>query len=139
METHAFPPRRFDLSTKPGPLLEPGPKAGLVPVPSAPNVREQLARILASPCFAESDRMRRFLTLVVDEKLKGRPGRLKEVVIGIEVFDKKPPYDPRLDPIVRVEARRLRAKLVEYYEGHGRADALLIELPKGSYSPVFRF
>ena len=125
------------MSTKPGPRFESGPQAGAVPALTPDAVRSQLARILASPAFAESDRMRRFLTLVVEEKLKGHPGRLKEFVIGVEVFDKKPPYDTRLDPIVRVEARRLRAKLSEYYQGPGLADNVLIELPKGSYSPVF--
>ena len=53
----------------------------------------------------------------------------------MEVFDRKPDYDPRVDPIVRVEARRLRAKLKAYYEGDGSADAVLIEFPSGSYAP----
>jgi serine/threonine-protein kinase len=63
---------------------------------------------------------------------------LKEIVIGSSVFDRDPHYDPRLDPIVRVEARRLRTKLEAYYEAEGRDDALVIELPRGSYVPVFR-
>jgi serine/threonine-protein kinase len=59
--------------------------------------------------------------------------------VGVEVFDRGPAYDPRIDPIVRVEARRLRAKLKAYYASAGRDDQLRIEFPKGSYSPVFRF
>ena len=73
-------------------------------------VREQAARILASANFADSSRMIRFLQFAVDETLEGRADRLKEIVIGMEVFDRSPSYDPRLDPIVRVEARRLRAR-----------------------------
>jgi len=101
-------------------------------------VRTQLDKILASEEFSDSERMCRFLRFVVEEKLNGGPGRLKEIVIGLEVFDKKPPYDPRIDPIVRVEARRLRSKLHKYYEHGGREDHIVIELPKGRYSPVFQ-
>jgi TolB-like protein/Tfp pilus assembly protein PilF len=80
--------------------------------------------------------MRRFLQFVVDESLHGRASALKEQVIGASVFDRAPDYDPAVDPIVRVEARRLRAKLHEYYRDAGPA-AVLIELPKGSYVPLF--
>lgn len=102
------------------------------------DVRLQLEKILASDMFADSGRMQRFLRLAVEHKLSGAPGRLKETIIGVEVFDKKPAYDPRLDPIVRVEARRLRSKLQLYYEGPGRDDTIVIELPKGCYAPVIR-
>jgi TolB-like protein len=61
---------------------------------------------------------------------------VKEFVIGREVFDRKDGYDPRLDPIVRVEARRLRAKLAEYYAGPGRTEPLRLEYPRGSYVPI---
>jgi serine/threonine-protein kinase len=81
--------------------------------------------------------MARFLRFAVEEALKGNAGRLKEIVIGSEVFDRGADYDPRLDPIVRVEARRLRSKLLAYYEGEGKDDELVIELPKGAYQPVF--
>jgi TolB-like protein/Flp pilus assembly protein TadD len=82
--------------------------------------------------------MCRFLCYVVDQKLRDPSGRTKEAVIGVQVFDKDPSYDPRLDPIVRVEARRLRSKLQEYYEGPGAEDAVQIDLPKGSYAAVFQ-
>lgn len=125
------------MFTKPGEASAPAHAASAVPEIAAQSVREQLAKILAGDAFTDSERMRRFLLLVVEEKPKNSPGRLKEFVIGVEVFDKKPPYDPRLDPIVRVEARRLRVKLREYYETQGRIDNILIDLPKGSYSPTF--
>ena len=82
--------------------------------------------------------MCRFLRFVVDRELAGRGRELKEYTLGTEVFDRDPAYDPRIDPIVRVEARRLRSKLREYYSGSGATDAIVIELPKGSYVPQFR-
>jgi serine/threonine-protein kinase len=83
--------------------------------------------------------MRRFLSFTVEQRLQNRAEELKEYLIGLEVFDKKPDYDPRLDPIVRVEARRLRAKLKEYYEGEGKNDDLVVEFQKGSYVPQFHW
>lgn len=82
--------------------------------------------------------MSRFLRFTVEESLRGNASQLKEIVIGTKVFDRKADYDPRLDPIVRVEARRLRRKLTAYYEGPGRQDPVCIEFPVGSYSPAFR-
>src|SRR3954451_10772394 len=102
------------------------------------SIRNQLTRILRSALFADAQRMVRFLQFAVEETLVGNASRLKENVIGIHVFDRPADYDPRIDPIVRVEARRLRLKLREYYERDGRTDDLIFELPKGRYSPVFR-
>ncbi len=82
--------------------------------------------------------MGRFLRLAVERTLEGKADELKEYLVGVEVFDRKPSYDPRVDPIVRVEARRLRSKLKAYYESDGRADAVVIELVKGSYAPQIR-
>ncbi|MCU1237853.1 MAG: Tetratricopeptide 4 [Candidatus Solibacter sp.] len=79
--------------------------------------------------------MARFLRLAVEHALAGHAGDLKEYLIGVEVFDRKASYDPRVDPIVRVEARRLRAKLKAYYEGDGSADPVLIEFLSGTYAP----
>ena len=100
--------------------------------------REQLDRILASKTFAPSGRMRRFLRFAVEQALEGKGEELKEFRIGLEVFDKDSSFDPRIDPIVRVEARRLRAKLKRYYENEGRDDPIRIEFPTGTYVPVFR-
>jgi serine/threonine-protein kinase len=79
--------------------------------------------------------MVRFLRLTVERTLAGLSDELKEYLIGVEVFDRKQSYDPRVDPIVRVEARRLRAKLKAYYEGDGRTDPVFIEFVSGGYAP----
>src|SRR5580658_7900656 len=105
---------------------------------SAEVVRLAVAKVISSAIFADSQRMARFLRFAVEETLQGHGSRLKEIVIGTEVFDRGPAYDPRLDPIVRVEARRLRSKLRAYYEGEGKDDELIIEFPKGTYQPVFK-
>lgn len=85
--------------------------------------------------------MRRFLTFVVEARLTAtyRSEELKECLIGAAVFDRDADYDPKSDPVVRVEARRLRAKLEEYYGGAGRQDSVRIDLPKGSYVPVWQW
>ena len=101
-------------------------------------VRQQLEKILAHGLFVRSDRMGRFLRLSVEHLLAGKAGDLKEYLIGVEVFDRGASYDPRVDPIVRVEARRLRSKLKAYYKGDGAADAILIEFVSGSYAPRIR-
>jgi adenylate cyclase len=111
----------------------------VVPTESqAEAVRKQLDRVLASPGFGRNERLSRFLRFVVDRHLEGRDQELKESLIAVEVFGRKPDYDPKQDSIVRSEAARLRARLVEYYAGGGKDDALVIELPKGGYTPVFR-
>lgn len=103
-------------------------------------VRDELGRVLSSPEFAQSESLKRFLRHVVEATLDGRGDELKETILGASVFERGDDYDPRLDPIVRVQATRLRSKLREYYHARGREsdDTLVIELPKGSYVPVFR-
>src|ERR1700736_450215 len=108
------------------------------PVP-ATAVRDQLARVVNSPGFVLSVRLCRFLTHIVNRTIDGDIDSLKEFSIAVEVFDRTSEYDPNIDAIVRVEARRLRAKLKEYYEGLGRNDAVLIGLRPGSYVPIFRW
>lgn len=100
-------------------------------------IREQLDRITSSHAFQQVDRLKRFLIFVVEESVSGRADRLKEFVIGAEVFEKDSSFDPRTDPIVRVQARRLRARLARYYQEEGVEDRLVIELPRGGYSPSF--
>ena len=120
------------------------PKVGPRPVPVAASssteraVLDQLERVLGSETFQQADRLKRFLTFIVKEAVAGRGGELKEYVIGVQVFRKEDTFDPRTDPIVRVQARRLRAKLMRYYSEEGRFDLLTIELPKGGYAPVFQ-
>jgi TolB-like protein/Flp pilus assembly protein TadD len=98
----------------------------------------QLNRILSSKAFRQADRLKRFLSFVVGETLSGRSDRLKEFAVGVEVFGKDTSFDPRNDPIVRVQARRLRAQLSRYYREEGQEDELVIEMPKGGYAPIFR-
>jgi len=101
-------------------------------------VRRQLERVLESPGFARNERLSGFLRFTVERHLERRDPELKESVIAVEVFGRKPDYNPKRDPVVRTEAGRLRARLSEYYTGEGRRDELVIELPKGGYTPVFR-
>ncbi len=99
-------------------------------------IREQLARILKSGPFHQSRRRQRFLEYLVNETLAGRGGRLKGYNVALEVFDRPQTFDPVVDPIVRIEAARLREKLREYYDTDGQSDPVRIELPKGSYTPL---
>jgi hypothetical protein len=106
---------------------------------SEEEVRQQLARIVDSNMFRRSTQMVRFLTIIVERSLSGRPEDLKEYVLGRDAFHRGEDYDPRTDSIVRVEAQRLRRKLREYYDSKDRRDTILIELPAGSYVPVFKY
>jgi serine/threonine-protein kinase len=100
-------------------------------------IEQQLDRIIASAPFCKSERICRLLRHLAENSIAGRTERLKEYAIGVDVFDKDPSYDPRIDTNVRTEARRLRAKLSEYYRSEGVADQLRIDLPKGGYALVF--
>lgn len=104
----------------------------------ASDVREHLARMTASSLFSGAGRLRRFLEFTVESALDGRSDQVKEYVVGREVYDRDEQYDTRLDPIVRVEARRLRARLLEYYDGPGLNEPIRLEYPKGQYVPVVR-
>ena len=120
-------------------MLKEDSRAGLpqtVHVPKA-EIAAELDLILSSPQFIRSERMNRFLRFVVEQALQGTGSDLKEYTIGVEVFDKDASFDPRIDNNVRTEARRLRAKLAEYYATYGQSDKVRIELPKGSYMPCF--
>jgi hypothetical protein len=101
-------------------------------------IREELTRVLVSPIFAQSERLARFLRFTVETTLAGEGAMLKEYLIGTEVYDRKPPYHPSIDSIVRSEARRLRSKLRQYYESGGKDDPVFIYYRTGSYVPAFR-
>jgi adenylate cyclase len=125
------------MSNSPSSAHPVDPSAG--PVPET-LVREQLERIVSSPGFLSSARLSRFLTHVVNRTIAGGAGNLKEFSIALEVFDRTSDYDPNIDAIVRVEARRLRTKLKSYYEdGPGQTDPVLIGIRPGSYVPIFRW
>ena len=104
----------------------------------AEAIRRELEKVLNSQGFVRNERLSDFLRFVIALHLEERDTELKESVIGIEVFGRKPGYNSKDDPIVRTEARRLRARLAEYYEGTGAADPVVIELPKGAYVPFVR-
>jgi tetratricopeptide (TPR) repeat protein len=102
------------------------------------SIRLVLAEILRSKSFRQLDRLQKFLTYIVEETLAGRGDQLKEYPVGVDVFGKDSSFDPRMDPIVRVQARRLRMRLATYYSEEGHNDPIVIELPKGGYTPSFR-
>ena len=100
-------------------------------------VRAALASILASQGFATADRSSRLLSFLVDATLEGRAQYLKEYTLGADALGRGPGFDPRLDPIARVEASRLRKRLEQYFATDGANDDIIIALPKGSYQPRF--
>jgi hypothetical protein len=104
---------------------------------SEASVRHHVAALLASPHFDAGPRSRDFLRYVVDEALAGRGPALNQAAVAISVFGRDARFDPVLDPIVRVQAGRLRRSLERYYLLSGDSQALRIELPKGSYAPIF--
>jgi TolB-like protein len=106
--------------------------------PNRQSPGEELERVLSSDCFARSEGLSRLLRFLVERQLEGRQSELKESTIGVEVYGRRPDYDPRRDSTVRSEVARLRARLNQYYSTEGLQDALKIELPKGSYVPAFR-
>jgi hypothetical protein len=101
-------------------------------------VREQLKRLLAHPLFTNSKRYPVLLAYTVEQTLLGNAGGLKERTIGIEAFRREPTYDVNLDPVVRMTAAEVRKRLVQYYYNPEHAGELIIEMPIGSYVPIFR-
>src|SRR5260370_5085077 len=122
----------FDLMTPPNPSAKGGK-------PPASEVRLELERILKSQTFSTSRRQCEFIRLAVNKTIEGEEGSLKESLIGIEVYGRKPDYDPRIDPIVRVEATRLRHPIQKYHSSEGHSDPVVIDLPKPGYVPEFRY
>jgi hypothetical protein len=101
------------------------------------EIRAQLGRILASSTFQQADRARAFLSFIISTFLEGRASEIKESVIAVEALGRTVSFDPRTDPIVRVEAGRLRTRLKAYYDSEGSNDRVVITLPKGGYVPEF--
>lgn len=98
-------------------------------------VRGQLARILTSADFNAPQRIRSFLTFVIEEALAGRGDRIKAFSIATHVFGRAEDFDALNDPVVRIEAGRLRRALEHYYLLSGRDDPVVIDIPKGTYAP----
>ncbi len=117
-------------------MLARSPSTSECPLPPE-SIRDQLARILRSQPFSNAPSLSRFLRYVVEHTLDGNTEELKEYSLGVEVFDRGEAFDPRTDTIVRVQARRLRSKLKDYYDAEGQTDPIVIELPKGHYGVTF--
>src|SRR5689334_928661 len=115
-----------------------GIEDAMSPETPAPDlIRATVERLVTSPQLAASPSLCRFLRYVVEETLAGREGQIKEYSLGAEVFGRGDEFDPRIDPIVRVQARNLRARMAKYYEGPGAQEAVIIDMPKRTYVPVF--
>src|SRR5262249_15169567 len=132
VQEYAMPHR----SAQPSPVG--GATAKVEPEQNSEAIRISLECVLASPQFAKSPRASRFLRYIVEAALAGRTDRLKEYVLGVQIFDRAPSFEPRRDTIVRVEAVKLRRRLAQYYRGSGRKESVIIGLPKGGYAPDFR-
>jgi hypothetical protein len=102
------------------------------------DIRTARDRIVSSPYLKKSPQLGHFLTFVVDETLAGRADRIKAYNIAADALGRGADFDPQSDPIVRVEAGRLRRALDHYYANGGADDPIVIELPRGHYVPVFR-
>jgi hypothetical protein len=107
------------------------------PEPTEAEVRKLVNRILSSKHFSNAPTKRRFLQLICEAYIDGRADKLNEYMIGCEVYDRDETYNPALDPIVRVGAHGLRKKLQSYYKDDGNDDELILEIPVGSYTPIF--
>ena len=102
------------------------------------EIRAELEQVIASPEFSKSPQLAHFIKFVVEETLAGRGDRIKAYTIAADALGRDANFDPQNDPIVRVEAGRLRRALAHYYADGGRDDLVVIELPRGGYVPVFR-
>lgn len=96
------------------------------------------ARVLASESFRQAEKLAEFLEYVVQQAAKGNQAGLKETSIGVGLYGRQADYDPKVDGLVRTQARRVRERLERYYREEGSADSVIIEIPKGAYVPVFR-
>lgn len=114
------------------------PKAALkVPDIGAEDVRLTLEGILASKHFVNAHKKKKFLRMICDFYLEGRAQELNEYILGYDVFGRDSSYNPSADPIVRVFAHEIRKKLEIYYRNEGANDPIHLEIPAGSYQPVF--
>jgi len=114
------------------------PNSGTNPSPTEADIRQHLAKILTSPQFVNSPNLRDFLSFIVEKTLAGEAAGIKGYTVATQVLGRKADFDPNLDPIVRILAGRLRRALEQYYGVRGKSDAVAIDVPKGSYVPMFR-
>ena len=105
--------------------------------PAPEEIRTAVEHMIASEVFSRSPQLGAFLRFVTDATLSGKSDRIKAYTIGVEVLRRDTSFDPQLDPIVRVEATRLRRAIERYYAGPGQSDAIIIDLPRGKRVSVF--
>ncbi len=103
----------------------------------AEAVRDQVRRLLESPEFLVPERARRFLTYIVEETLDGRADRIKAFSVATDVLGRDASFDGSTDPVVRIEAGRVRRALELFYLTAGADDPIVITIPKGGYVPTF--
>lgn len=103
------------------------------------EIMKSLDRVLASEEFAMSPNLKKFLSYIIEQKLNGNEAGLKAYSIAIDAFGRSEDFDSQIDPIVRVQAGRLRKELAAYYEGEGANDPVRIDVPRGSYRPEFSY
>ena len=137
----------MDLSPKPpaeaGAYAGTGSRTTLEPwVPQSQAdrhaIQAQLELLLVHPLFSQSKRYPALLRFVVEQTLAGNADQVKERSIGMEVFSRTPGYDANADPVVRVTAGEIRKRLAQYYYDPAHGDEIRVELPTGSYVPVFQ-
>jgi len=104
---------------------------------SPEHCEEQVRRVVQSATFRNATTLQQLLQFLATKTLSGSTEILKEYTIGVEALGRKADFDPKIDPIVRVQSHRLRLKLREYYEVEGSGDPILIQFPKGHYLPIF--
>lgn len=105
--------------------------------PPAADILGALGELLESTSLRLSERNRRFLSFVVNQTVAGHADRIKAYLIGVDVFGRDETFDPNVDPIVRIEATRLRSALTAHYETSGADIPVRISMPPGSYVPLF--
>jgi TolB-like protein/Tfp pilus assembly protein PilF len=132
--------RRTTLAVEKTFGLEPADQTSSFAVLASPTpaqIRQQLEKILSSRTFRAAERQRALLRYVVEQAVQGRSAAVKEYSVGVEAFGRGESFDPRQDTIVRTEARNVRFRLARYYEQEGQQDPIVIQLPKGGYTPRF--
>ena len=107
--------------------------------PTVEETRAAVDRIVASRGFRHSPQLVSFLRYVVEATLAGKAASIKSYSIDVEALGRREDFDPHIDPIVRVEAGRLRRALVDYFAGEGAGRPIIIEIPLGHYVPYFHY
>jgi hypothetical protein len=105
--------------------------------PSVDQCEDQVRRVHRSATFRNATTLQQLLSFLASRSITGSSDTLKEYTIGVEALGRKSDFDPKIDPIVRVQSHRLRVKLKEYYDVEGNQDPILIQIPKGHYLPTF--